>query len=88
MLSPRCHRELQPLLDGMLAVVPAERRPSVLSSLVDFGDNSLLHIAVARAQPALARTLLGMVSGHAGRDAWCRGGGAFFTCGGCLNCST
>ncbi|KAL4457799.1 hypothetical protein ABPG75_012664 [Micractinium tetrahymenae] len=54
------HEDRRPLLDQMLSHIPAERRAAVLNTLVDQQDNSLLHIAVARLDAALAQMLLGM----------------------------
>ncbi|KAL4858033.1 TPR and ankyrin repeat-containing protein 1 [Chlorella vulgaris] len=51
-------REQRPLLEAMLETIPPERLPSVLNTLVDAGDNSLLHVAVARGAVPLAQLLL------------------------------
>lgn len=45
----------------MLEAISPERLPSVLSTLVDAGDNSLLHVAVARGAVPLALLLLDKV---------------------------
>lgn len=45
----------------MLEAIPPERLPSVLNTLVDAGDNSLLHVAVARGAVPLAQLLLDKV---------------------------